>query len=97
MADHDVTLPDVNAEDMNADLTLSRCLAPLRTEVASLLQRIDDTILEAEAETWYATTAGYTALVRLSKHDAKLQSELAPAVSFFRLGKRAPKTQAPAK
>ena len=95
--DHGVTLPDVTRDDMNADIQLVRRLAPLRDALASVLQLVDDTVLEAESEAWWAATAGYTALHRMAKGNAKLEADLKPAVEFFRIGKRAPKLAGPGK
>jgi hypothetical protein len=89
--EHAVTLPGVSRESIAADVQLARRLEPLRSAVVSLLQLIDDTILEAESEAWWATTAGYTALARISKGDARLEADLKPVVTFFRIGKRTPK------
>jgi len=89
--EHGVTLPDVTRDGMTADVQLARRIEPLRASVASLLQLLDDTILEAESEAWWAATASYTALARMSKGNARLEADLRPAVEFFRLGKRNPK------
>jgi hypothetical protein len=89
--EHGVTLPDVTRDGMTADVQLARRIEPLRASIASLLQLLDDTILEAQSEAWWAATAGYTALARMSKGNARLEADLRPAVEFFRLGKRTPK------
>lgn len=93
--EHEIRLPDVSSEAMNADMLVARRLGTLRASVASLLQLIDDTVLEAESEAWWSTTAGYTALARVSKGNARLEADLKPVVSFFRIGKRTKKPTDP--
>lgn len=91
---HNVSLPGINPDDIEADLTLADRLRPLVPALETALRLVQDGILEAEAEAWYATTAGYTALVRLSGADAKLASELKPAMEFFGVGrKRKPRSE----
>ena len=89
--EHAMALPDVSSQAMNADMLVARRLGTLRASVASLLQLVDDTILEAESEAWWSATAGYTALARVSKGNARLEADLKPVVSFFRIGKRTKK------
>src|SRR5690349_15631262 len=80
---HEVSLPPISVEDMNGGLTLAQRLAPLATALASVSQTISDTILQAQSECWWAATAFYTALTRLSDVDPQLESSLKPAVEFF--------------
>ncbi|APR86826.1 hypothetical protein A7982_12175 [Minicystis rosea] len=83
-----VTLPGVSGDDIQRDLTLAERLQPLVPALEMLLRLAQDGILEAEAEAWYGTTAGYTALVRLSGNDATLAAELKPAMEFFGVGRK---------
>jgi hypothetical protein len=59
-------------------------LQPLETKLRAVTSLVSDTIASSEAETWQGTTSLYTALVRASRRDATLQTEIAPAVAFFR-------------
>jgi len=93
---HKVALPGISADDIEADLTLAQRLAPAVRALETTLRLAQDGILEAESEAWYATTAGYTALVRLSGTDPKLHAELKPAMDFFGVGrKRKPRPAQP--
>jgi hypothetical protein len=94
MRKHDVSLPGISPEDIEADLVLATRLAPLAEALATRLRRVQDGILEAESECWYATTAGYTALARLAGGDAKLAHDLKPAMDFFGVGKKRKKAAA---
>jgi hypothetical protein len=80
---HEVALPRISVEDMNDDLQLAQRLMPLAMALASVSQTISDTILQAQSECWWAATAFYTALTRLSDVDPQLESALKPAVEFF--------------
>jgi hypothetical protein len=88
-----VVLPGISVDAMNADLTLTRRLAPLAPLTEALTRRIADTILEAQSECWWAATAYYTALHRMSASDPELADALAPVVEFFALGRRAAKPE----
>ena len=93
---HKVALPNISADDIEADLLLASRLRPLIPALERVLRLAGDGILEAESEAWYSTTAGYTALVRLSGTDAALLADLKPAMDFFGVGrKRKPRTPAP--
>lgn len=83
-----ITLPHVSVDGMIADLTLAQRLRPLASAVEQLGQRLDDTVLEAQSECWWATTALYTALSRVAGANAALESELKPVVEFFAAGRR---------
>jgi hypothetical protein len=85
---HSITLPQVSIDGMIADLTLAQRLRPLASAVGQLCQRLDDTVLEAQSECWWATTALYTALSRVAGANATLESELKPVVEFFASGRR---------
>ena len=87
LGDHGITLPDVSAAGIEADLTLAARLAPVRDVLTQVLQTVNDTMLEAYGEAWWAATAGYTALSRMSGGNARLESDLKPAREYFRRGK----------
>lgn len=86
---HGVALPKISIAGMMADVTLADRLQPLRDSVASFLQRLDDTILEARSEAYWAATAYYTALARMSSADPELEADLKPIVDFFAITPRA--------
>lgn len=93
---HKVSIPGVNAADMLADLTLARRLAPLARALASLERRVEDVILQANAERWSATTSAYTSLVRAMGASPELENDLKPATTFFGVGrKRKPRSPSP--
>ncbi len=89
--DHEVSLPSISVADMHADLELAERLVPLANALAVVSQTIADTILQAHAECWWAATAFYTTLSRLSGANPRLLAALRPATEFFALGKRPPK------
>jgi hypothetical protein len=80
---HELALPRISVVEMKDDLTLARRLAPLEQAIAHLSQTVADTILQAQSECWWAATAFYTALTRLSDADPELEAALKPAVEFF--------------
>jgi hypothetical protein len=84
----DVSLPGISVENMQADLALVHALAPVAAELETFTAEVDDTVLEAEAECWWAATAFYSSLSRIQATDPKLESELKPVVDFFALGRR---------
>jgi hypothetical protein len=88
---HGVAMPGVTVDGMLADLTLAQRLDPLVNAVGSLNQRLDDTVLEAQSECWWAATAFYTALARASGAIPALEAALKPIVAFFAVGRRQPK------
>lgn len=90
--EHGVALPGVTVDGMQADLLLAQRLAPLSAAVGGLQQRLDDTILEAQSECWWAATALYSALARASGAIPKLQAALKPIVEFFAVGRRTKKS-----
>ncbi len=77
---------------MQRDLELAKRLKPLLVRVERLRQTIADTITEAQSEAWWAATAYYSALARVSKGDRKLSGALEPARKFFQTGSRGEKT-----
>ena len=86
--EHGITLPKISTAGMKADLLLAQRLRPLADAVDSLQQRLDDTVLEAQSECWWAATAFYTSLSRMMDADAKLESALKPIIDFFAVGRR---------
>ncbi len=87
-ARHQVALPRISVEDMRGDLALVQRLQPLARELDHLSQRIADTILQAQSECWWAATAFYSSLARMSDADPDLERALKPAVEFFARGRR---------
>lgn len=85
---HALTLPQISVDGMNADLALAQRLRPLANAVEQLSQRLDDTVLEAQSECWWAATAYYTALCRIAGADSSLKAALKPLVDFFATGRR---------
>ena len=92
-SEHGLSLPKISTEGMLADLLLAERLRPLTAAVTKLGQRLDDTELQAESECWWAATAFYTALARISGADAALARALEPIVSFFAVGRRKTKNE----
>jgi hypothetical protein len=80
---HEVSLPRISVEDMRGDLTLAQRLVPLKQVLERLSKTVEDTILQAQSECWWATTAFYTSLNRLADVDPNLEHALKPAVEFF--------------
>jgi hypothetical protein len=87
--EHGVTLPGISVEAMRRDLLLAQRLAPLATAVDGLASRLSDTLLEAQSECWWATTAFYTAMSRMVDIAPALGQALRPVVEFFAVGPRA--------
>ena len=85
---HGIKLPKISAEGMKADLLLAQRIRPLSVAVEGLRQRLDDTVLEAQSECWWAATAFYTALSRMVDADPKLEAAMGPIVEFFAIGRR---------
>jgi hypothetical protein len=85
---HGIALPQVSVDGMTADLTLAQRLRPVASAVEQLNRLLNDTILEAQSECWWATTALYTALSRVAGAKPSLESELRPIVDFFATGRR---------
>lgn len=94
---HGIVLPGVSHAEMDADLKLARVLSPLASAAERLARLVDDTVLEAQGECWWAATAYYTALARVASTNPGLEGELRDIVEFFALGRRKPaSTPAPA-
>ena len=62
---HDVALPGLTADGMEADLSLANKLKPVGDAAEAFYQFADDTIWEASSECWYAATVYYTTLSRM--------------------------------
>lgn len=86
--EHGIKLPKITTEGMKADLLLAQRLRPLADAVDALQQRLDDTVLEAQSECWWAATAFYTSLSRMIDADPKLEAALQPIIEFFAIGRR---------
>lgn len=78
-----VSLPGITPDGLEADRRLAERLAPLAAKVSAFQQRLDDTVLEARGECWYAATAFYTALSRVGDSSAELSGALKPVAEFF--------------
>lgn len=85
---HNVSLPGIKAEDIEADLLLAARLAPLGDALTRIQRLLQDIVLQANSERWSATTAGYTALVRTMDADPALRQALDPALKAFGVGKK---------
>jgi hypothetical protein len=97
---HDVALPGITADGMEADLSLAEKLKPVRDAAEALYQFADDTILEASSECWYAATAYYTTLSRMVSSYPDIKAVVAQVSSLFATGRRrqaAPAPQPPGK
>jgi hypothetical protein len=91
--EHGIKLPKISGEGMKADLLLAQRVRPLAVAVEGLRQRLDDTVLEAQSECWWAATAFYTALSRMVDADPRLEAALGPVVEFFAIGRRKVKAE----
>jgi hypothetical protein len=89
---HQITLPRISVNDMNADLVLAQRLAPLAPLLEAAAQKVSDTILQAQSECWWAAMAFYSALTRLSHVDPELEDALRPAIEFFARRPRSERT-----
>lgn len=86
-----VVIPTMSVDGMNADLEIAQSLRVLLSAADSLRQRIEDGVLEAEAECWSAATAFYSVLSSMAARDPQLANALRPATDFFATGRRRPK------
>jgi hypothetical protein len=82
-ARHQIALPRISVNGMNADLILAQRLAPLAPRLKALSQKVSDTILQAQSECWWAAMTFYSALTRLSDVDPELEEALKPAIEFL--------------
>jgi len=89
-----IALPEVSGPAMTANLATVQRLRPLVDTTRQLLQRLEDTVTNAQSESWWAATALYTALARVAAASPELQAALRPVVAFFATGSRK-KTPAP--
>jgi hypothetical protein len=97
-SEYGVKSPEVNVDEMLADLELAEAIRPVDAAAQRVAQATSDTILQAEGECWHAATAFYTMLSSMAAHDPKLAQKLQPVTSFFALGRRKrPATPPPAK
>lgn len=85
---HEVSLPGITADGMDADLLLTQRMKPVRDAAELLFQFTDDTILEAGSECWYAATAYYTSLSRMVSSFPDIKTVVAEVASFFATGRR---------
>ena len=85
---HEVALPGITADGMEADLSVVEKLKPVRDAAEALYQFADDTILEASSECWYAATAYYTALSRMITGYPDIKAVVAQVASLFATGRR---------
>jgi hypothetical protein len=90
---HDVNLPGITADGMDADLLVTQRLKPVRDAAELLYQLTDDTIVEAGSECWYAATAYYTALSRMVSSFPDIKNMVAEVASFFATWRRKQATQ----
>ncbi len=85
---HDVALPGITADGMEADLNVAEKLKPVRDAAEALYQFADDTILEASSECWYAATAFYTTLTRMVSGYPDIKAVVAQVSALFATGRR---------
>jgi len=89
-----IALPEVSVPEMTANLATAQRLRPLVDTTRQLLKRLEDTVTNAQGESWWAATALYTALSRVAAASPELEAALRPVVAFFATGSRK-KTPAP--
>jgi hypothetical protein len=92
---HSLSLPGASPGGMRNDLALAKLLAPVSNAADSFSQLLSDTILEAQSEAWWGTTANYTALARIAGGNPEIEAELKPVVEFFARKRRRRGTPAP--
>jgi len=80
---HEVSLPGITADGMQADLLLMQKLKPICDAAHALYQFTDDTMLESASECWYAATAYYTAVSRMVSSFPDIKATIADVASFF--------------
>jgi hypothetical protein len=85
---HNVSLPGLTPDGMEADLLLTQQLKPIRDAAEALYQFTDDTILEASSECWYAVTAYYTTLSRMVSSFPDIKGVVSQVASFFATRRR---------
>jgi hypothetical protein len=78
-----VKLPGVSVEGLAADHALSKGLEPVRDAAESVYQLLDDTVLEAQSESWFSTTAFYSALSRMVDAFPDIKGAIDEAAIFF--------------
>jgi hypothetical protein len=93
---HDLSLPGLTADGMEADLSLVQKLKPVRDAAEALYQLADDTILEASSECWYAATAYYTTFSRMVSSFPDIKPLVSDTASFFARRHKQPEPDQPA-
>jgi hypothetical protein len=78
----------VSTRDIVDDMALIAALGPIAAEMRLALNLVEDTIMRAQHEAWYGTTAHYTSLQRLAGADREIEASLARVVAFFAVGSR---------
>jgi hypothetical protein len=90
-----LTIPNASIDDMERDLLLGERLQPLQEAAERLAATLDDTSLMASAECWWAATAYYSMLQRVSGADPQLDADLAELRRYFKKSPRpAPESSA---
>jgi len=85
---HNVALPGITADGMEADLLVTQQMKSVRDAAESLYQFADDTVLEASSECWYAATAYYTALSRMVSSFPDIKAVVGQVADFFSTRRR---------
>ena len=85
---HNVALPGITADGMEADLLVAQGMKSVRDAAESLYQFADDTVLEASSECWYAATAYYTALSRMVSSFPDIKTVVGQVADFFATRRR---------
>ncbi|MFO0658764.1 MAG: hypothetical protein U0165_02875 [Polyangiaceae bacterium] len=91
---YNLSIPSAPLQGIENDRRLAAELLPFSTELTAAQQLVDDTISEAQSESWEAFLAYYGALVGMSGGIPELAVELAPVVDFMSTGKRTKKAEA---
>lgn len=85
---HNVALPGITADGMEADLLVAQQMKSVRDAAESLYQFSDDTVLEASSECWYAATAYYTSLSRMVSSFPDIKAVVGQVAEFFATRRR---------
>jgi hypothetical protein len=93
---HELVLPGLTADGMEADLSLAQKLKAVRDAAEALYQFTDDTILEASSECWYAATAYYTTFSRMVSSFPDIKPLVSDTASFFARRHKQPEPDQPA-
>ncbi|HZS35699.1 MAG TPA: hypothetical protein VFF06_02685 [Polyangia bacterium] len=92
--ERELRISRVSPEDIEAHQTRARRLVRVKFATTVLAQLVTDSVMASETNAWSSTTALYSALRALSRHDLELTRQLEPARKFFALGSRKPKPAA---